>query len=1018
MRLGTEFIKLPLRFDVERLGMEVSQFGEAEWLPHPEGYPGNWALPLIAAHGDPSNNATKWPMQPTPFLRRCPYVWQVLASFGAVLGRTRLMRLDGNAEATPHSDTNYYWLDRVRVHVPILTHPAVQFVCGTRSLHMPAGEAWIFDTWRSHKVVNPEPTQRIHLVADTVGSAIFWELVERGQCPFAPGHSRPDPPQFVPFVPEAGAEVEFEQRNQPLVMSPWEQESLLALLDEELRALQAGQKAASEALWAEVKRFQRQWRALWARYGETPEGWPAYGACLQQFQLRLPPFEHRLRLSNGTDAVEIIRQMVIRPGLNPDLAAPPSFSRPSGAGPVRAQPQPAIDPRHSIGQIERPVFIVSPPRAGTSLLFETLSRSPSVYTIGGESHALIESIPKLHPASQGFASNRLTAAEADVETGERLVTAFVQQMRNRNGRPPGPGGLRLLEKTPKNALRVPFLNAIFPDAFFIYLYRDPWEEISSILEAWRSGRFVTYPQLPGWEGPPWSLVLIPGWQNLVGKPLAEIAAEQWATTTGYLLDDLEPLPPERWCVARYERLVADPQTEVERLCRFVELEWDQVLTAPLPLARHTLTAPQPEKWRRNAEALEAVVPRVAEVAARARDLFGQVPAVIATRRRSLPAAVAPPPATKGVAQRAEVHLRAVPAGNTATAQAFHSVHTASFPQLLRDLRSSLLVSTYQSGRVVVVREGAGGLNTHFCRFQSPMGLAVGARYVAIGTKHHVWEYRNQPAVARTLDSPGKHDACFLPRACHVTGDIRIHELAFAGAELWVVNTSFSCLCTLDDDHSFVPRWRPRFVTELDNHDRCHLNGMAVIDGRVRFVTALGQTDTVQGWRETKASGGCVIDVESGEIVVAGLSMPHSPRWHEGRLWLLESGKGTVVSVDVAAGRVETVAALPGFTRGLAFAGPYALIGLSQVRESLFGGIPLTERVQERLCGVWGIDLRSGQVVGFLRFEETVQEVFDVQILYGLRFPELIEPESELVAGAYVLPPAALAEVPQTRVSFA
>ena len=170
----------------------------------------------------------------------------------------------------------------------------------------------------------------------------------------------------------------------------------------------------------------------------------------------------------------------------------------------------------------------------------------------------------------------------------------------------------------------------------------------------------------------------------------------------------------------------------------------------------------------------------------------------------------------------------VTAGNP---EVFRSVYTSGVPTLLRDLGISLLVSTYQSGRVIVARADGDRLNTHFRAFPSPMGIAVGPRYLALGTQRHVWEYRNQPEVARRLDPPGRHDAVFLPRASHVTGDIRIHEMAFAGDELWIVNTRFSCLSVLDREHSFVPRWRPPFVTSLGPEDRCHLNGLAVVRAR-------------------------------------------------------------------------------------------------------------------------------------------------------------------------------------------
>jgi uncharacterized protein (TIGR03032 family) len=343
---------------------------------------------------------------------------------------------------------------------------------------------------------------------------------------------------------------------------------------------------------------------------------------------------------------------------------------------------------------------------------------------------------------------------------------------------------------------------------------------------------------------------------------------------------------------------------------------------------------------------------------------------------------------------------------------FRSVHTSRFPEILAESNASLLVSTYQSGRVVVLRADERSLNTHFRALPSPMGIAVGPHSIAFGTLDRIWDYRNLPDLRHRLEPQGKHDACFVPRNAHLTGDIRIHEIAFdARGELWVVNTRFSTLCTVDRDHSFVPRWRPPFVTHLSPEDRCHLNGLAIIDGRPRFLTVLGETNDAQGWRANKASGGALIDMDSGESVVRGLSMPHSPRWYAGRMWVLESGRGTLATIDLARGRLETMIELPGFTRGLAFAGPYAFVGLSQVRESnIFGGIPLTERLEERSCGVWVVDLRSGGIVAFVKFEDAVQEIFDVQVLHGIRYPELLEPDAELLRSSYVLPDAALADV--------
>jgi uncharacterized protein (TIGR03032 family) len=334
---------------------------------------------------------------------------------------------------------------------------------------------------------------------------------------------------------------------------------------------------------------------------------------------------------------------------------------------------------------------------------------------------------------------------------------------------------------------------------------------------------------------------------------------------------------------------------------------------------------------------------------------------------------------------------------------------------LRQLGVSLLVTTYQAGKLVMLRDQGDQLNCHFRAFKSPMGLALtgGGARLAIGTAQQVWEFRDVPEAARHLEPADKHDACYLPRSGHVTGNVLVHEMAFgADNQLWFVNTRFSCLATLDPESSFVPRWRPPFVTELDPTDRCHLNGLALVDGRPKYVTALGEANTPVGWRPNKACGGVLLDVDVGAILSRGLSMPHSPRWHGGRLWVCESGAGTVGYVDPRTGRYEAVVATPGFTRGLDFAGELAFVGLSQVRESaIFSGIPITERLApaERTCGVCVVDLRSGRVVALLRFESGVREVFAVAVL-PRRFPDLINDDDAVLDSSFVLPGESLGDV--------
>jgi uncharacterized protein (TIGR03032 family) len=375
------------------------------------------------------------------------------------------------------------------------------------------------------------------------------------------------------------------------------------------------------------------------------------------------------------------------------------------------------------------------------------------------------------------------------------------------------------------------------------------------------------------------------------------------------------------------------------------------------------------------------------------------------------------------AQRSPLHSERANAGpecapegeaDFKAAPPLRSIHTTSFPQLLEELGVSLLVTTYQAGKLVVLRSDRGCLNTHFRGFQAPMGLAADAGRLAIGTPMHIWDFVNAPAVGQKLEPVGRHDACYVPRSAHVTGAIQIHEMAWAGEELWFVNTRFSCLCTRDAGHNFVPRWRPPFVSGLAPEDRCHLNGLGMVDGQPGSATALGATDSPAGWRANKKNGGILMKVPSGEILLDGLSMPHSPRWYDGRLWVLESGTGGIGTVDVRARRLERLAELPGFTRGLDFYGPYAFIGLSQVRETaIFSGIPITERPVERVCGVWVLDIRTGQTIAYLKFEDAVQEVFAVQVLPGARFPELINDNETLIGDSFVLPPESMGDIAQS-----
>jgi len=338
-----------------------------------------------------------------------------------------------------------------------------------------------------------------------------------------------------------------------------------------------------------------------------------------------------------------------------------------------------------------------------------------------------------------------------------------------------------------------------------------------------------------------------------------------------------------------------------------------------------------------------------------------------------------------------------------------SIYTTNFPALLTEMRSSIAVTTYQAGKLVFLRPQNGALNTHFAAFSSPMGLAADRQKLSVGVMGEVAHFRNMPAVGAKRQPIGLVDACFIPRNTQNTGDILVHEMAYAKTgELWVVNTRFSCLCTLDDTHSFVPRWKPSFISGYAPTDRCHLNGLAMVDGEPGYVTALGETNTAGGWRENKKNFGLLIDVKTNEIVCGNLSMPHSPRWYDGKLWVLESGKGALSVVDRTTGELKTVATLPGFTRGLDFFGPLAFVGLSQARETaVFSGLEITEEGRERNCGVWVVNIQTGATVAFVKFEDALQEIFAVQVLRGLQFPDLVNDEPEVIASSYELPDEAI-----------
>jgi uncharacterized protein (TIGR03032 family) len=312
------------------------------------------------------------------------------------------------------------------------------------------------------------------------------------------------------------------------------------------------------------------------------------------------------------------------------------------------------------------------------------------------------------------------------------------------------------------------------------------------------------------------------------------------------------------------------------------------------------------------------------------------------------------------------------------------------PAWLGEQKVSLAFTTYQTGKLFLLGRHAEGRLAVFERnFNRAMGLWADSQTLWLSTQYQLWRFEN---MLRPSELYQGHDRLYVPKVGYTTGDLDVHDVAIDGSGRMVfVATKFGCLATLAERASFTPLWRPPFLSRLAAEDRCHLNGLALVDGRPRYATAVSTSDVIDGWRDRRRDGGVVLEVPSGRVLASGLSMPHSPRFYRGRLWLLNSGTGELGSLDPADGRFQPLAFCPGYLRGLAFVGDYAVVGLSRPRyDKTFGGLALEEKLAERgadaRCGLLIIDLRSGDVAHWLRVEGMVRELYDVAVLPGVCRP--------------------------------
>jgi len=327
---------------------------------------------------------------------------------------------------------------------------------------------------------------------------------------------------------------------------------------------------------------------------------------------------------------------------------------------------------------------------------------------------------------------------------------------------------------------------------------------------------------------------------------------------------------------------------------------------------------------------------------------------------------------------------------------FACICTDNVPRLLDELNVSLILSTYQAGKIILFSSDGEKVRQLLRDFDRPMGIALNGDMMALALRLNVAIFRNDSRLAETYPKkPATYDGLFFPIALNKTDFIDTHDLFFTRQGLAAVNTAYSCLVKVDGTFSFQPIWRPPFITEFAPGDACHLNGMAVDGGgEIRFATAFGKTSEPEAWRPNKLRGGVVIDVKTGEIVAEGLGMPHSPRIYRDQLYVLSSASEELLHVDPATGRAQSIVKLDGFIRGLSFFGDYAFIGTSKLRKShTFGDLPIARK--KIRAGVFIVNLATGEKVGEILYDSDLEEIYDVHVLPGFRRPNILNfPMSE------------------------
>ncbi|MEK7990020.1 MAG: sulfotransferase [Thiotrichaceae bacterium] len=684
MEFTSDFCKLKLQFDNNELQKILALFQAQDWITHGIETCGNASIMLISAGGTYNTDyALSAPAEPTPYLDKCFYIKQIISVLNLPVSRCRLVKLAANSSTPAKIPAHYHWFRHTAIYIPIQTQAGVDFHCGNSQTFMSTTEAWIANPKQAQSLANNSEQDCVYLVIDIKHSTALEQLIAK---------SIDKNQEIEQIKLDIQIDINLNlPRFRFEVFTPAEIESLTEQLSKIVEKSDISTEAFS-GYQSTLSSFKKEWQLCFEQFGNQHAGEMAYYDAILSFKDKVLAKVRRwiAKDPQAQAIIEIISsllQVTVRPA--PSKVGQKFLSRQKALPHIdwqslyqvveqyenqasyRGLSQDALrDLLHSfqvtesldklyptlaekwqnkddlsaaiqqllnVGllqerfvnpKFDRPIFIVSAPRAGSTLLYETLAKFPEIWAIGQESHEIIEGIKALHPETHHYSSNRLLAEHATLDVEIQLQQRFARQLHDSQGKllldypvTKRPMSLRFLEKTPKNALRVSFLKKIFPEALFIFLYRDPEENVSSMLEGWRSRSFIAYKQLPNWQHKNWCFLLPPEWQqNLQNKPLVQIAGEQWRAANYYIWEDLKTLPREDWYFVHYHDLIRNTQQVMHDISDFAGLTWrdeiEQTLSKGLSVSKMALSAPSPDKWRKHSYELDMVLPELETFARR------------------------------------------------------------------------------------------------------------------------------------------------------------------------------------------------------------------------------------------------------------------------------------------------------------------------------------------------------------------------------------------------------------------